>query len=69
MILLKHGDRTVGRKTCPGVLQNDCLYTVGLGEVKSRGRFSKGFPFAEEDLHIAGGPAIVFPSTKALWLR
>ena len=59
----------VGRKSCTGAVKSDCLYTVELGEVKSRGSFLKGFPYAKEDPQIGGGLAIVklrlfFPLAK-----
>ena len=66
--------KSVGRKSCPGVVHSDCLYTVEVGEVKSRGSFLKGFPHAKEDLQITGGLAIVklrlfFPLAKAVTVR
>ena len=59
----------MGRKSCTGVVKSDCLYTVELGEVRSRGSFLKGFPYAKEGLQITGGLAIVkvrlfFPLAK-----
>ena len=56
--LLKHGDRTHGQKELHRVVQSDCLYTVELGEVKSRESFLKGFSYAKEDLQITGGLGI-----------
>ena len=49
----------MGRKCCTGVLKSDWLYTVQLGETKSRGSFLVGFPYAREDSQITGGLAIV----------
>ena len=48
----------MGRKSCTGALQSDCLSTVELGKVKSRGSFLKGFPYAKEGLQITGGIGI-----------
>ena len=59
----------MGRKSCTGAVKSDWLYSVELGEVKSRGSFLKGFPYAKEGLQITGGLAIIklrlfFPGTK-----
>ena len=53
------GTGPVGRKSCTGVVKSDWLYTLELGEVKSRRNFLKGFPYAKEDSEITGGLAIV----------
>lgn len=42
------------RKSCIRVMKSDCLYTVELGELKSKESFLKGFPYTKEDLQITG---------------
>ena len=39
VVLLKHGDGTLDRKSYPGTTRRDWLDTVELGEVRSRGSF------------------------------
>ena len=51
------------------IVQGDCLYTVELGEEKSRGSSLKGFLSPKENLQITGGLTIVklklfFPLAK-----
>ena len=63
------GTEPLSRKSCTGVRKSDCLYSMELGEVKSRGNFLKGFPHPKEDLKITGGLAIIrvrlfFPLAK-----
>ena len=58
VILLKHWDRTLGRKSCTGVVKSDWLYTLELGEVKAEGRTPKGLSYAKEDSGDTGGFAI-----------
>ena len=43
VILLKYGDRPMVIKSCTGVVKSDWLYTMELGEIKSRGSFQKDF--------------------------
>ena len=49
MILLKHGDRILGRKSCNGVVRSDWLYSMELGQVKAKGRPPKGLSYPKED--------------------
>ena len=58
----------MGRKSCTGVMNKDWLYTVDLGEVKSKGKFPKRLSYAK-DSQNTGGLAIVklrlfFPLAK-----
>ena len=73
VILLKHRAGPMGRKSCTGVVKSDWLYTMELGEVKSRGGFLKGFAYTKEYSEITRSLAIfklrLFPSSKALILR
>ena len=55
---IKHGDRTRGWKELLWVVKSDWLYTMELGQIKSRGSVLKGFPHATEDPQITGGLAI-----------
>lgn len=66
---IKHGDRTRGWKELRWVVKSDWLYTMELGQIKSRGSVLKGLPHANEDPQITGGLAIaklrwVFPPAK-----
>ena len=70
---IKAGTGPVGPKNCPGTMRRDWLYTLELGEIRSRGSFLKRFSHAK-DSQVTGGLAIVklrlfFPLSKALTLR
>ena len=72
VILLKDRDRTHGQKSCTGVAKSDWLYTIGLGEVKSRGSLQRDFPMPKKIHRILEAyyqAQVVFPSGKALTLR
>ena len=47
-VLLKHGDRAMGRKICNGVVKSDWLYTMELGEVNAKQMPPEGLSYAKE---------------------
>ena len=58
----------MGRKSCTGMVKNDWLYTMDLGEVKIGGKFPKKLSYAKHS-QITGGLPIVkltlfFPIAK-----
>ena len=53
------GTGLVGRKSCPGTMRRDWVYTMELGRGKVQGKFPVRFSYAKEDSQDIGGLASV----------